>query len=250
MKRMQDCLVVFFACVVLSLGLRTVGAQQETRERWSFEAASEESLRASLAQSGDTLDGKWRLVPGVRGNAVEFDGYTTGLTREAKKVPALGNAFTVSAWVALDSYPWNWLPLADQSQFQQVGFSLAVDAFGHVGLSASVDGVWKQVVTESTLPLKKWVHVTGVFNGDSGLTILVDGKVAGHLEAKGTFWQAVKMPLIVGRVREPEVSFPAWISHPQDASWFSLEGDLGEVELVGRAVSAEEDREAVAAAHA
>jgi len=253
MKSRPYCLAILLAGLQLPLCSQRAAAQHEPAApqavslHWSFDAQTDEALRQAMAQSGDNLQGLWRLVPGVRGEALEFDGYTTGVTREAKNVPALGNAFTVSAWVALDSYPWNWLPLVDQSEFQQVGFSLAVDAFGHVGLSASIDGVWKQVVTESPLPLKKWVHVTGIFSGASGLTILIDGKLAGHVETAGTFWQATKAPLIIGRVRQPQVSFPAWISHPQDPIEYSLEGDLDEVELLGRAISNDEDRAEVAA---
>jgi len=145
---------------------------------WSFDGASDEALRDSFARSGDHLEGSWRRVPGVKGQALEFDGYTTGIWREAKDVPKLGNAFTVSAWVALNNYPWNWVPIVDQSEHQQVGFFLGIDAFGHVGFCATVDGVWKQVTTDTILPLKRWVHVTGVFNSSSGLSILVDGKPA------------------------------------------------------------------------
>ena len=216
--------------------------------RWSFDAASDDALRQALEKSGDELKGYWRLVPGVSGQALEFDGYTTGITREGKNVPSLGDAFTVSAWVALNNYPWNWVPIIDQSEFQQVGFSLGLDAFGHLGLSASFDGVWKQVVSAETLPLKKWVHVTGTFQHGAGMTILIDGKPVGHLENAGNFWQARNASLVIGRVREPIHSFPAWISHPQDLIEYSLDGDLDEVTLLDHAISAEEDRAQAASA--
>ena len=214
--------------------------------KWSFDEGSDADLKASLARSGDDLEGSWRLVPGVSGKALEFDGYTTSLTREAKNVPDLGNAFAVSAWVALNNYPWNWVPIIDQSEFQQTGFSLAIDAFGHVGLGASIDGIWKQVTSEKTLPLKKWIHVTGIFQGDSGLTLLIDGEPAGHLDAAGNFWQARNASLIIGRVRQPQYTFPAWISHPQDLIEYSFDGYLDEVSLIGRAISIDEDRAQIA----
>jgi hypothetical protein len=64
--------------------------------RWNFDAGSDDALRHSLLKSGDALKGYWRSVPGVSGQALEFDGYTTGITREGKNVPTLGDAFTVS----------------------------------------------------------------------------------------------------------------------------------------------------------
>jgi hypothetical protein len=242
---------VKYSCLVGLAVLAAVGAQsQANRIDWSFDEGSRETLSTALAKSGDKLDGMWRLVPGVQGKALEFDGYTTEVSREAKDVHSLGNAFTVSAWVALDYYPWNWLPVVDQSEFRQVGFSLSIDAFGHVGFGASVDGTWRQAVSDETLPLKKWVHLTGTFRSDSGLTIFIDGKEAAHLSATGNFWQARTAALILGRVRQPENTFPAWISRPVELSYFSLDGDLDEVSVREGAVTEAEDRAQVAAAAA
>ena len=53
------------------------------------------------------------------------------------------DAFSVEAWVALNTLPWNWVPIIDHEQFQQVGYSFGIDAFGHVGLQVSVNGVWQ-----------------------------------------------------------------------------------------------------------
>ncbi len=250
-NRMKQTGMVFV--VLYALGTASFGQGQASPEgqhtqdqggevRWSFDAGSDDALRQSLAKSHDDLKGFWRLVPGVSGQALEFDGYTTGITREGKNVISLGDAFTVSAWVALNNYPWNWVPIIDQSEFEQVGFSLGIDAFGHVGLSASMDGVWKQVVSGETLPLKKWVHVTGTYRRGAGLTVLIDGKAAGHLDTAVSFWQAKTASLVIGRVRQPVNSFPAWISHPQDLIEYSLDGDLDEVALLDRAISADEDR--------
>lgn len=243
----QTKLFSIFAIAFLALGLAQA---QPGSLKWNFDEGSESTLKTTIADAGDELAGSWRLVPGVKRNALEFDGYTTELSRPGKQVPELGNAFTVSAWIALDYYPWNWIPVVDQSEFQQVGFSLSIDAFGHVGLGASVDGTWRQVVSEQTLPLKRWVHVTGVFQSDSGLTILIDGNEAGHLDAKGNFWQARNTPLIVGRVRQPQNTFPAWISRPVELSYYSLDGALDEINLQPGAISAEQDRVEITATSA
>ena len=243
-------LAKYLSIAIYAVLSTSVVCAQANRITWTFDESPDDILKATLAKSGDDLEGSWRLVPGVKGHALEFDGYTTELSRPGKQVPALGNEFTVSAWVVLDYYPWNWIPLVDQSEFQQVGFSLAIDAFGHVGFGASVDGAWKQAVSEQTLPLKKWVHVTGTFRNDSGLTILIDGREAGHLNVTGNFWQANDTTLIIGRVRQPQNTFTAWISRPVELSYYSLDGFLDEVTLQSGAVTVEEDRQQVAAASA
>ena len=171
MKRVKLVGLPCLAAVLLYIQVPGIIHAQSAPSRpldasWIFDGGTDEALSDLLARNGDHLGGSWRRVPGVKGQALEFDGYTTGIWREAKNVPRLGNAFTVSAWVALNNYPWNWVPVVDQSEHQQVGFFLGIDAFGHVGFSATVDGVWKQVTTDTTLPLKKWVHVAAVFNGE------------------------------------------------------------------------------------
>ena len=70
-------------------------------------------------------------MPGVEGNALQFDGYTTRLVRAANKVPDL-RGFTVSAWVALSYYPWNWVPIADQDAGRNI-FFFGIDAMGDPG---------------------------------------------------------------------------------------------------------------------
>jgi MFS family permease len=94
----------------------------------------------------------------------------------------LGNAFTVSAWLALNTYPWNWVPIVNQSEDQQVGYFFGIDAFGHVGFKVAIDGVWQTLTSKRTLPLKRRVHVTGAFDGDVGLRIFIDEDPAGILD--------------------------------------------------------------------
>ncbi|MGA7523226.1 MAG: LamG domain-containing protein [Acidobacteriaceae bacterium] len=217
---------------------------------WSFDEAGDSLVHDSAGNRNDPVQGLWRRVPGVEGTALELDGYTTHIVRSAAAVPRLGNAFTVSAWIALNNYPWNWVPIVDQSDGQEVGYFFGIDAFGHVGLQASIDGVWQRVTTERTIPLKKWTHLTGTWDGASGLTILINGEPAADLNLSGQFWQDTRADLLVGRVRTPQLPFPAWLSHPEDPVMYSLDGDLDDLEILNHAVSAAQDRAEVAAAHA
>ena len=188
-NRICGCLLVI-AMMQPAMGSGQAAAKSSPDIVWNFDEAA--GARAHDAASGmdDAIEGFWRRVPGVSGQRLEFDGYTTGIAREGKGGAAAGQRVYGSAWVALNNFPWNWAPIVDDSDGQQVGYFVGIDAFGHIGFDVSVNGVWRQLETEQTLPLKKWVHVTAVFNGDSGLTILVDGKRAASLKAPGTFWPA------------------------------------------------------------
>ena len=246
-NRICGCLLVF-AMVQAGMGNAQEATKSSQNIVWSFDEPGGAVAHDAASGMDDAIEGFWRRVPGVSGQALEFDGYTTGIAREGKTVPRLGNAFTVSAWIALNNYPWNWAPLVDDSDGQQVGYFVGIDAFGHVGFDVSVNGVWRQLATEQTLPLKKWVHVTVVFKGDAGLTILVDGKQAASLKAPGTFWPAPDAKLMVGKVRTPQVMFPGWISRPADPVQYSLDGYLDEVKVLNHAVEEAEDSAEVSSA--
>ncbi len=209
---------------------------------WNFDEAGGPLIHDSRGSMDDRMEGYWDRVPGVEGTALQFDGYTTQIVRAAKNVPDLGNSFTVSAWVAIDDYPWNWVPIADQELDKQVGFFFGIDAFGHVGFDLDVNGVWQRVTSGMRLPLKKWSRVTATFDGNSGLTIYINGMLAGTLKAKGTFFPAENASLIVGHVREPTLPFPSWLIHPHEPVNYSFDGFLDELEILPHARSAQDER--------
>ncbi len=191
--------------------------------------------------NGETpgLAGTVDFAPGVDGKAAVFDGYTTRIVVPAASVPALRGPFTVSAWVALNTYPWNTLPLVDQSGDAQLGYSLDVDAFGHVVFGYAADGAWHQLVTDSKLPLKSWSMVAATIDAQSA-TIYVDGKAQATLAVHGRFAPADKADLYIGRVREPQFPYPSWLIHPHDRIDYSLDGRLDTVQVRDKALSAKD----------
>ena len=238
--------------IVLQVGVRVSLHSQEAPAgiAWSFDEQAGRLVHDSIGKKDDRVEGFWRRVPGVRGQALEFDGYSTGIVRAAKDVPALGQEFSLSAWVALNNYPWNWVPLVDQSADNQIGYFFGIDAFGHLGFDVAVNGVWQQLVSAKPLPLKKWMYVTATFAPKSGMKIYMNGEVEASLRTTGSFTQAEKADLYVGRVRVPELPFPSWLIHPQDAVKYSLDGDLDEVRILNRQFSVEAVKAAVIEAKA
>ncbi len=239
------------ACMMSTFILMISGLQAQNQNHgisWNFDEAAGPIVHDSRGAMDDRVEGFWDRVPGVEGTALQFDGYTTQIVRPAKDAPDLGNSFTVSAWVAIDDYPWNWVPIADQELDEQVGFFFGIDAFGHVGFDLDVNGVWQQLTSTMRLPLKKWCRVTATFDGNSGLEIYINGMPAGTLKVKGTFFQAEKASLIVGRVREPTLPFPSWLIHPHDPVNYSFDGYLDELEILPHARSAQDERTAFTSA--
>jgi hypothetical protein len=213
---------------------------------WTFDEPSGSVVHDSAGNIDDHVEGYSRRVPGVQGKALEFDGYSTGIIRRAQTVPHLGQAFTLSAYVALNNYPWNWVPIADQSADRQVGFFFGIDALGHVGFDAAVNGVWQQLTTNQRLPLKKWVSLTASFDTRVGMTIYINGEAVANLPTTDNFAQADQSDLYIGRVRDPTLPYPSWLIHPQDPVKYSFDGYLDEVKILNRSLSAAECKAAYA----
>lgn len=240
----------FAVCFGLLAAGWEAGAQ--ARLHWSFDETDGKVAHVDVENfangaGDDRVEGFCRHVPGVQGGALAMDGMTTRVVRPAKLIPGLGKSFRVSAWVALDNYPWNWVPIADQSRDGQAGFSFGIDAFGHVGMAVAVGGKWVQVLTDTRLPLKRWQRVTASYDESRGIAVYVNGELAAEAKTEGIFAQEETQDLIVGRTRVPELPYPSWLIHPRDPFFYSLDGYLDELELVASAGTAEEERAAFAA---
>lgn len=223
--------------------------------KWSFDDASAARTHDSAAKIDDTLEGFSKYVPGIAGTALRFDGYTTGIVREGKKAPRFKDAFSIEAWVALNTYPWNTVPIVDQEADQQVGYLFGIDPLGHLTFSVSVERVWHTVTASAQLPLKKWAHVAGVFNSKDGLTVFINGRAAGHLEVKGEVSALADTwfgedDLIIGRVRQPTVPMPSERDNPKFAILYSLDGILDELKIYNRSLAPAEVVKEYAAANA
>jgi hypothetical protein len=241
--------VVCMAALPLALCANLQSQKGSNGIAWSFDEPAGAVVHDSAGNMDDRVEGFSNRVTGVQGQALQFDGYSTRLVRAAKSVPPLGDAFSLSAWVALDNYPWNWVPILDQSEDNQVGYFFGIDAFGHVGFNVAASGVWQQLVTTRKLPLKKWILITATFDGES-MTIYINGKPEAALKASGPFAQAESDDLYVGRVRAPQLPFPAWLSNPQDAIKYSFDGYLDEVQVLNHVITAEEEKAAFTQAKA
>ena len=175
-------------------------------------------------------------VLGVSGQAMAFDGDTTRLIMPAADVTALGQTFTLKATVAPNTYPWNRVPLLDQSLDRQSGYSLELDAFGHVSFAAAIGGTWQTLTTATTLPLRQWSQVTATFDGQA-LAIFINGHLQARLETSGAFMPADRADLYIGHVREPQLPYPSWLIHPKDPVAYAFDGYLDDVQAHPGALS-------------
>lgn len=245
--------LIVMACLTVGGALSPPRARAQTAPplaRWSFDNTHGPTLRDAVSGVEDQVGGFYTFVPGVAGNGLRFDGYTTSVVRKAQDAPRLRQAFSITAWIALDVYPWNWIPVVDQEKDQQAGYFFGVDALGHVSLQVDVAGIWYSLTSTAQIPLKKWAQITGTYDANRGLAIYLDGKEAGQLAVQGAMLPADMMDLLIGRVREPLPPFPSFAINPWHPVWYSLDGILDEIAIYDGSLSAEEVQSAYASAHA
>ncbi|HUW20745.1 MAG TPA: LamG-like jellyroll fold domain-containing protein [Sedimentisphaerales bacterium] len=82
---------------------------------WKFDRPKGEFAVDSIGRMDDAIKGNFKYMPGASGNALRFDGYTTRIIRPAGNVPRLVEAFTIEAWIAPQTYSWNWTAIVDQA---------------------------------------------------------------------------------------------------------------------------------------
>ena len=173
------------------------------------------------------LTGNFKYVPGVAGNALQLDGYTSSVLHKA--APTIGNQFSVEAWVALEAYPWTWCAVIDHAKDQQQGYYFGIDPEGRFGLHLALDGKWQTATSETKLPLYKWNHLVATFDAAVGVRLYLNGKPAGNFPLKGNFTAATGAEIVLGRNKNPRPL--AFEIREARSARFSLEGILDEIKI-------------------
>ena len=172
-----------------------------------------------------------------------FDGIRTVVEVPAAKVPDLSRGFTVSAWVALEAYPWTRLAVVDQSVGEQAGFRLGLHAEGYPGLWMACSGQWLECRSQTKLPLYEWNHLAGVWSPETGMRLYVNGVEAASVPTKDPFVPAADKDLWIGRNQAPEilhspVQLPDMKSAKPRLIPCSIDGLVDEVRVEAGAVNA------------
>ena len=208
---------------------------------WPFDESDKGVAWDAAGGLEDTIEGNCKQVPGVSGLALKLDGFTTAVTREAARAPALAGGFAIEAWVALAAYPWNWCPVVSQCREEQAGYALAIGPRGELALRLAVGGEWQACSScDLAIPLRTWVHVAGTYGPNTGLAVYVNGREAATLAAAGEPTFAPDVDLRIGMGHAPCKPSHIHRDFGTRPSWFGLDGILDEVRIHGRQLAADE----------
>jgi Concanavalin A-like lectin/glucanases superfamily len=158
---------------------------------------------ASIKQAGAKSEGYAFHPPGVKGKAMGFDGIRTVVKVAADRIPDLSHGFTVSAWVALEAYPWTMLAVVDQSLNEQSGYFLGLHPEGYPGLWMADSGTWLECRSQTKLPLYEWNHLVGLWSPETGMRLFVNGQQVAAIPTKGRFAPSTLQDVWIGRNQTP-----------------------------------------------
>jgi len=208
---------------------------------WKFDQEKGRVAVDSMSRTEDVISGNYTYTGGARGKAIKFDGYTASVIRKAAYAPRMEDMFTIEAWVAPQVYPWNWTAIVNREKDHKVGYFFGIDAEGHLGLHASVNGRWCECTSQSKLPLLKWSHIAGTFDKDRGINIYINSKPSGSLEAKGQMTPAEGLDLLLGKSHR-KMSPKNTEREPsrKQLSNMVFDGLIDEVKIYSRELSVEE----------
>ena len=254
----------FLVSLIIFLGAFSLLSAELPGEKpigyWSFDSIEQGKTKEEVTNGLSAINGNYRQLSGVKDKALVFDGYTTCVVHPAEKVPELKSDFTISAWIALGAYPWNWAPIVAQENTVSLnsnldhycwpddievnslrdGFYFGVSPEGYLGLMLGTNKGWIICRSESKLPLRKWVNVVAVFKKQVGLELYIDGKKVAEKSGLYSFSQAREEPLRIGMNREKRE--PAYPVRPFAtlACWYSFDGLIDEIKIFNEALSLEE----------
>jgi hypothetical protein len=204
-------------------------------------------IREGISGHTGTVNGNYfKLVPGISGNALLLDGISSFIQSRDMNVPLIQGDFSISAWLALAAYPTNWCPVADHNISSGKGFFLGVDAYGHAGFKLfNQNGFLYKAQSDDRIPLRKWVHIEGVYSSDEGIVLYLDGRIVARSKINGDFEPAGESDLLIGRhsiQSKPEGTIRP---HATEAVHTFFDGLIDELTLYGRCRSSEEISEYV-----
>jgi len=111
MRRVVFAASTFVLCAFWSSG---AFAEEGPVAWWKFDEGRGNIAADRAGRIDDLIAGNYEYAEGVVGKSLRFDGYTTFIRRKVSKAPQLSEAFTIEAWIAPQTYSWNWTGIVDQ----------------------------------------------------------------------------------------------------------------------------------------
>ncbi|WP_345240440.1 GH32 C-terminal domain-containing protein [Pontibacillus salipaludis] len=185
---------------------------------WSFDEGSGTETNEQVTNTSDPIayhlnegvyqsaqDPLWKS-DGVSGGALLFDGYSSFVTKKSNEIAAPSDAITVEAWVAPRNFEHGdegrlSAIINQHDREEKEGFLFGHGRHGTWGLQFGTGSEWREVMSDSLLPLDEWTHVTATYDSATGEAVLYQNgeKVASRNFAPGEEIAPSVKDLLIGK---------------------------------------------------
>ncbi len=196
-KRLSSGPMKKLFALIITAALCQLSNAQEMLARWSFDQIIESTVLEESTDKNDKITGFFDPVTGVNNGAIQFDGFTSFLSRE-KFGLNLPEQFTINAWLSLESYPWFRCPVFDLRAGEKEGVLLAVNRDGKITMGMGKPTTWVEI-TGPQLPLKEWIMLSLVIDQGGPAILYLNGKRVGFVQDSPILRGTNSSKLTIGR---------------------------------------------------
>ncbi|WP_197171035.1 LamG domain-containing protein [Novipirellula aureliae] len=210
---------------------------------WDFSTLDDGTTVENVSGMDDAVEGHARLAAGMEGDGLRLDGFTTCVRHVTQDIPRPGDAFSVEAWVALGNYPWNWCPILTTENDETKGYRLMIGPYGQVSMQSAIGEQWVSCTTANeAIPLRKWMHVVGVYRANTDMSVYVNGTLAATIPIQGkvTFPRGKDLECRLGMVATPGKPSNIHRTWGTLGQYFGLCGIIDEVKVYDEAMQPED----------
>ncbi len=220
---------------LVSLSVVFLGLNMEAQEplmSWSFDS------EFASTNEKEKLIGFHDYTKGVKGNAIQFDGFTSYLERK-NFGSDLPREFTINAWVVLEAYPWFRCPVFDLRGEEKDGVLLAIDRNGMLTAALGQPITWQEL-DGPKIPLKQWQMLSLSVDQRGMIKLFLNGQLVKEEKSAGFLRSTSGKKMTIGRnaILEPWWDFQYIVT--QNFSF--LDGCVDEVAVYSKAMDAQQLR--------
>ena len=233
---MKSLQIIHFALVLFGCFL-TVQAQNPIMY-WDFEKNENRTTLEVISGVADTLEGNFEESSGIKGKGIRLDGFTTCMRKSPENIVTPGDEYTIEAWVALGNYPWNWCPVLTTESAEVTGYRLMLGPLGQVSLQSAIDEQWISCSSaQEIMPLRKWMHIVGVYCADHDMTLYLNGEQIASCPIRGKIRYSGNNELRIGMVAFPGKPSDIHRTWGTVAAYYGIDGIIDEVRVYDEALS-------------
>jgi hypothetical protein len=149
----------------------------------------------------------------------------------------------VEGWVSLGEYPWNWCPVLTTESNEVKGYRLMIGPWGQVSFETAIGEQWIPATSApESIPLRKWMHVAGVYSAKKEMALYINGDLAVSIPITGTMIYPAKTQGIIGMTAAPGKPSDIIRTWATVEAYYGLDGIIDEIKVHDQALTAAQIR--------